>query len=548
MEPRNIVRLLPVDEALIVSPEVLAEFVKENFDKKHDTLLVDNIPDWEDVSQEKRDLLNEKLQAAIRKVITHSIDPDDLAARLAQVPSERGSSTRLMSPTASSEDEFDEEATPLEYQARCYQALLEEGGRPLFHIDLLPQISANVDKYHDLLRPWRPYPDSAGPTDWEVFHTQIRGRNFEFPEYLDRERRHEQIMGGTSKLINSPEYEQQERNSWERKYGQRKPRQYDTDDEEKAAFLGYNNAMKDLLMDYGFTWPFQLHLDLEQQDQWTTFVEYLGFECRHLRRLTRSMESMCPQSLAERDESVKAEAVASSTTSTKSLNKQVYELEGTMAATENDKEAQVQTAREEKQPEMQAGWGLPDQGRYIPQSILDKTRTASEREQRYQAEKARVIYRQYRVEWILSEITKIEAEQNSAGENASLLGTKDSERKPTSDGNMVTPIEECGRIDKEKMENRKSEGSSIAQSVKLNILAEEAVPKTEKPSTQFCMKEGDVDLESAAAISAQVSSAATVDSQETCNDRRRTLRPRSNGKVAPTASKSVEANKKQAKE
>lgn len=54
--------MLPVDEALIVSPEVLAEFVKENFDKKHDTLLVDNIPDWEDVSQEKRDLLDEKLQ------------------------------------------------------------------------------------------------------------------------------------------------------------------------------------------------------------------------------------------------------------------------------------------------------------------------------------------------------------------------------------------------------------------------------------------------------------------------------------------------------
>lgn len=62
METRKIVRLLPVDEALIVSPEVLAEFVKENFDKKHDTLLVDNIPDWEDVSQEKRDLLDEKLQ------------------------------------------------------------------------------------------------------------------------------------------------------------------------------------------------------------------------------------------------------------------------------------------------------------------------------------------------------------------------------------------------------------------------------------------------------------------------------------------------------
>lgn len=56
------VRLLPVDEALSVAPEELEEFVKENYDKKHETLLMDNIPDWEHVSQEKRDLLDDKLQ------------------------------------------------------------------------------------------------------------------------------------------------------------------------------------------------------------------------------------------------------------------------------------------------------------------------------------------------------------------------------------------------------------------------------------------------------------------------------------------------------
>lgn len=62
MEPLKFVRLLPVDEALSCAPELLEEFVKENYDKKHDTLLVDNIPDWEHVSQQKRDLLDEKLQ------------------------------------------------------------------------------------------------------------------------------------------------------------------------------------------------------------------------------------------------------------------------------------------------------------------------------------------------------------------------------------------------------------------------------------------------------------------------------------------------------
>lgn len=62
MESLKFVRLLPVDEALSVAPEELEEFVKENYDKKHETLLIDNIPDWEHVSQEKRDLLDEKLQ------------------------------------------------------------------------------------------------------------------------------------------------------------------------------------------------------------------------------------------------------------------------------------------------------------------------------------------------------------------------------------------------------------------------------------------------------------------------------------------------------
>jgi hypothetical protein len=62
MESLKFVRLLPVDEALSVAPEELEEFVKENYDKKHETLLMDNIPDWEHVSQEKRDLLDDKLQ------------------------------------------------------------------------------------------------------------------------------------------------------------------------------------------------------------------------------------------------------------------------------------------------------------------------------------------------------------------------------------------------------------------------------------------------------------------------------------------------------
>lgn len=515
----------------------------------------------------------------MRKAITHSVDPDDLAARLAQVPSERGSPMRHMSPTALSEDtEFEAKVGRQEYQARCYQALLEEGGRPLFHIELLPQISANVDEYHDLLRPWRLYPDSPHHDDWELFHRQIirwqefrvsqlwhRGCTFGFSEYLDQQRRHEHMLGGASKSIYGAEYEQMQRRRWEREHGQWQQRQYDTDDEAKAAFLEYNNAMKKLLKHYGFVQPFQLHPDVRQQDQLTTFVEYLGFEYHHLHLLTGSAQRMRPQPVAEREESAKAEVMAPSATNTTSQHKRIYEPEGTTTATDDQKEMHGQTAREQKRLKMRVGQGLADQEQKMPQSNPAHSRAARAREQKYQEAKARVTYHQYRVEWILSEISKIEAEQKSTGESASLVETKNCERKPTSDANMDTPIVEPGRTEEEEMANRKSDNSPTAQVVKLKVSEEEAVPKSQvkanntpsteghscfkskKASTQFRNKDGDVDLESAVAVSAQVSPAATGDSQETCNDQLETLRPSANGEVAITASTSTEVNKTPAK-
>lgn len=175
---------------------------------------------------------------------------------------------------------------------------------------------------------------------------------------------------------------------------------------------------------------------------------------------------MRPQPVAEREESVKVEMMISSATNAIAQQKQVHELEGTTKATDNKKDMHAQTAREQKQPEMGAGQELKDHTQWIPQSNPVHSKAVRAREQKYQEAKARVTYHQYRVEWILSEIRKIEAEQKSTGDSASFVGIKNYEGKLTSEANVNTPVVECGQTDEEKVANRKTGNSPTAQNHK----------------------------------------------------------------------------------
>lgn len=530
----------------------------------------------------------------MRKAITHSVDPEDLAARLAQVPSERGSPIRQMTPLASPEDgEFEVEVGPQECQARCYQALIEEGGRPLFDIELLPQISENVEEYGDLLRPWRLYPDSTHPTDWEVFHRQIyhwqefraaqlwhRGRTLGFPEFLEQQRRNDHMLGEPSKSMYGAEYEREQRGLWEREHGPSPPHECDTNGDTKAGILEYNNVLKMLLEHYGFVQPFQLCLEIEQQDQWTTFVEYLGFECHHLHLLIESTRRMQPQPAVERKESPKEEAVAPSAESTKSQHKRVYEVKGGATATDDEDETHGQTAKRQKQSETRAFQEQAYREQEIRQTNSALSRAARDREHKYQAAKARVAYHQCRFEWILSEISKIEVERKTTTSGSTGLAEMD-ERKTTSEASMDGPT------DKEKMSSRKSSDSPTAQAEKLIVSEDESVseddavpqdeatqdnvgvedneavpednagsenevvlelqaktsnkPSTENPgfvetkdvSRQFHEEDGNVE-------NAAVSSPATGDSREIYNDGLKSLQPSVHGDVAVTASASTE--------
>ncbi|KAH9216127.1 hypothetical protein DL95DRAFT_460419 [Leptodontidium sp. 2 PMI_412] len=129
---------LSVDQTLRLTQRELVQFVQQNITHEDGTWNVSNIVDWEDVSQAKRDLLAAKLLPAVQKTTEPSVNATDLAA--------------LSSTVESPENAIQE------YETKCYQALLDDGCRPLFLISLLLQVSTNADAYYDLLRPWTRYP------------------------------------------------------------------------------------------------------------------------------------------------------------------------------------------------------------------------------------------------------------------------------------------------------------------------------------------------------------------------------------------------------
>ncbi|PVH70197.1 hypothetical protein DL98DRAFT_504867, partial [Cadophora sp. DSE1049] len=158
----------------------------------------------------QQNITHEDGTPAVQKTIEPSVDAAGLAALLAQIPSDRGSpirQTQYPSPSRSSTVEPPENAMQ-EYETKCYQALLDDGCRPLFLISLLLQVSTNADAYRDLLRPWTRYPGTSNPEDWQVFSRQLRRwkefrkwqlgnrrQTVGFSEYLNEQQREFERMG-----------------------------------------------------------------------------------------------------------------------------------------------------------------------------------------------------------------------------------------------------------------------------------------------------------------------------------------------------------------
>ncbi|KAL9011295.1 MAG: hypothetical protein Q9173_003849 [Seirophora scorigena] len=295
---------LSVDHLFSLPSNQRAEFVEQNLSNEDDSLNFKNITGWEHLPDSERDLLAPRLLAAVHSITARAapkaptgnpVDATDLAALLARIPSnpERHTiTTHYPSPSRSSTAEPPEAQY---HETKCYHALLHDGCRPLFPISLLAQVETNPDAYRDLLRPWTRYPDTWDSEDWQVFSRQrdrwkrfrtwqlrIRRRTPSFSAYLEEYRRDCEMSGEALEQIYRPEFEHTARRLWEREYDYGPPQLHDSPE---AVFSRYAEAARKLLAGHGFVQPFRLQADSKQQDQRTTYIEYLAFECCWLAKL-----------------------------------------------------------------------------------------------------------------------------------------------------------------------------------------------------------------------------------------------------------------------
>ncbi|KAI0407335.1 hypothetical protein F4802DRAFT_17986 [Xylaria palmicola] len=268
------------------STDERAHFVKRNLGTQEDALEIENVTGWEDLS-------------AARRGLAPSIDAGALATRLSQITPDGEYRPKDYRPPPS------RSPTPppvsyYTYETRYFQALLDNGCRPLFHVRLLAQVEAKPDDYRDLLLPWAKNLDASDPKDWQVFskqwnrwetfrtwQLQSRRRTPSFSEHLDWCRRGSFIHGGTARHAAGPRFELGARRGWESDYSYGRAPPDGGDDGDEATFEKHSEGVKSLLINFGFLQPFQLLADPKQQDQWTTYVEYLAFESFAARELQK---------------------------------------------------------------------------------------------------------------------------------------------------------------------------------------------------------------------------------------------------------------------
>ncbi|KJZ70540.1 hypothetical protein HIM_10084 [Hirsutella minnesotensis 3608] len=290
--------------------EQLDQYLEQN--RQPDGTRAVVVDDWENIPDDLLQRLRDRARKSSETVgaLSVSVDPDQLAARLLQSSADQGSPRprpRIVerSPTPPSRSNE-------EYEAELYMDLVAEGGRPLYPISLIGQVSKDAEQYREMLRPWLMCQDSDFPPNWtDIFLRQLgRWRDFrkwqldnrrrpdkgdEYSAYVEMMTRLYHRDGAIYLLDELRADPDVLRPEWKsglplRELQRRTVRELHGE----YSFLEYAEAMKRRLAQYNFTRPFQLMEDPTQQDTLTTWIEYLGFECwwhDHYVRLAESQQS-----------------------------------------------------------------------------------------------------------------------------------------------------------------------------------------------------------------------------------------------------------------
>ncbi|KAL8303406.1 hypothetical protein RB594_008414 [Gaeumannomyces avenae] len=342
---------LSVHDILWMGAANLAAYIREHLGPTGDFDLLDD--NRHQLPLREREQLAEKLiRALAENRYSRPLDLEELDARLQRAlsaganPVPRASRPPRSRSSTLGALEAQDHALQLERmeEADAYYQLVQDGGRPLYPIELLGDVSASFPrgpflslnnksyyvvtgspgKYQELLRPWL---DDIATGDyfnwwwggtrvyypWGVFQKQWNrwtmfrrwqrdNRDLKedddggFPEYLEAEKRHikrhyservaakklAELEADPSRLKQRWEDEQRRR-KWQRHYC------YESGVTGNA-FSDYVDAVKRRLARHGFTCSFELSQDPKQQGKLETWIEYLCFEYWWLDLFTRAIE------------------------------------------------------------------------------------------------------------------------------------------------------------------------------------------------------------------------------------------------------------------
>ncbi|OAQ60796.1 protein kinase [Purpureocillium lilacinum] len=274
---------------------------------------------WDKLSMHDRHQLAERLKAQERILsqnpVAHSIplDLDLLDARLRLVsdgvdivPQVQQEIQGGIKPPYSQENELRDH---IDDETEAFNDLVRDGGRPLYSIGLIEQVSRTPEEHRDILRPFWDYPRDS-QVSWLVFRRQVKrwqafriwqidNRGLEdddggFPAYVEMMKRLYTKDGydeGVAKIEADPTYL---KSGWEYERRIRRWQRHHQREPGCNGFSDYVDAMKQRLTRHGFTRSFELQANPKLQDKLTTWIEYLCFEYWWLDRYTDSIKRLQP--------------------------------------------------------------------------------------------------------------------------------------------------------------------------------------------------------------------------------------------------------------
>ncbi|CCE32745.1 uncharacterized protein CPUR_06609 [Claviceps purpurea 20.1] len=149
---------------------------------------------------------------------------------------------------------------------QAYNLLIKAGGRPICTLEDINHVSEDPERHLEILAPWiGGYPTSDG-LDWkDIFRQQL----LNWRKFRAWQRVHRDVPAQRGPM-HSPS---------------------GGSPSSSSTLEAHAVSTRERLERYGFTKPFCFNENAEKQDDWTTWVEYMSYECHYLEDCSRGRDA-----------------------------------------------------------------------------------------------------------------------------------------------------------------------------------------------------------------------------------------------------------------